>query len=146
LANLEDGQRQEEILSATKLVSFTPRTITSIARLRKDLIQIREQGYSLDDEEAMIGARCVGAAIFDAAGKVVGGISTSSPITRATKDRLPFFSAEVCKAAREISSNLGYRAAKRERANNSPGTMLGRELNHLQPRKSGHSAKQTVSK
>ncbi len=150
LANLEDGQRQEEILSATKFVSYTPRTITSIARLRKDLIQIREQGFSLDDEETMIGARCVGAAIFDAAGKVVGGISTSGPITRATKDRLPFFSAEVCKAAREISSRLGYRAAKRERANNSPGTATGRELNLLQPPKNGHttrqSARQTVSK
>lgn len=119
LANLEDGHRQEEILSATKFVSYTPRTITSVARLRKDLIQIREQGFSLDDEETMIGARCVGAAILDAAGKVVGGISTAGPITLATKDRLPFFCAEVCKAAREISSRLGYRAAKRERANNS---------------------------
>lgn len=146
LAYLEDGQRQEEILSSTKFVSFTPRTITSIARLRKDLINIREQGFSLDDEEAMIGARCVGAAIFDAAGKVVGAISISGPVTRVAKERLPFFTAEVCKAAREISSRLGYRAAKRERANNSPGTTLGRELNLLRPPKGGQSARQTVGK
>jgi IclR family KDG regulon transcriptional repressor len=146
LANLEDGQRQEEILSATKFVSYTPRTITSVARLRKELIQIREQGFSLDNEETMIGARCVGAAIFDSAGKVVGGINTAGPITRATKDRLPFFAAEVCKAAWEISSRLGYRAAKRERANESFGTTLVREPYLLRPSKSGRSAKQTVSK
>jgi DNA-binding IclR family transcriptional regulator len=60
----------------------------------------------------MIGARCVGAAICDVAGTVVGGISTSGPITRANKNRLPFFSVEVCKAVREISSRLGCRLGR----------------------------------
>jgi DNA-binding IclR family transcriptional regulator len=128
LANMEDAQHQEEILSAIKFVSHTPKTITSIARLRKELIQIREQGFSLDDEETMIGAICVGASIFDAAGKVVGGISTSGPITPATRDRLPFFAAKVCDAARKISSRLG------------------RESTLLQPLKSRHSARLTDSK
>lgn len=82
LANLEDAQRQEQILSATKFVSYTPRTITTAARLRKELVEIRKRGFSLDDEETMIGARCVGAAFFDSAGKVVGGISTAGPISR----------------------------------------------------------------
>ncbi len=115
LANLDVEQRREEILSSIKFVSYTPRTITSIACLRKDLIRVCEEGYSIDDEEAMIGARCVGAAIFDTHGKVLGGISISGPVTRVTKERLPFFSASVCEAACEISLRLGYRAAKLER-------------------------------
>ncbi len=112
LANMEDGQRTEEFYSSIPLEQNTPRTFTSIARLRKDLQRIQEQGFSLDDEEAVAGARCVGAAIFGAGHKVVGSISVSGPVVRITKERLPFFSAEVCRAAREISRNLGYRAPK----------------------------------
>lgn len=146
LANLQDVQRQEQILSATRFVSYTPRTITSAVRLRKDLIEIRKRGFSLDDEETMIGARCVGAAIFDAAGKVVGGISTAGPISRA-KDRLPLICAEVRKAAAEISSRLGAVSTNgRERANNAPGATPGREVTLLQPPKRRPSARQTVGK
>src|SRR5271156_1887221 len=142
LANLEDKQRQEQILSAIEFVSYTPKTIMSVARLRKELIEIRKQGFALDDEETMIGARCVGAAIFDADGKVVGGISTAGPISRA-KERLPFLCAEVRKAAAEIPSRLGgASAADRERANNSPG----REPKHVRPLKSRHSTRQTARK
>lgn len=146
LANLEDRQRQEQIISATRFVSYTPKTIMTVPRLRKELIEIRKQGFSLDDEETMIGARCVGAAIFDATGKVVGGISTAGPISRA-KDRLPFFCAEVRKAASEITSRLGgISAAERERSNNSAGTAPEREPKLLRPLKSRRSARQTVSK
>jgi DNA-binding IclR family transcriptional regulator len=118
LANMDDEQRREEILSSIDFFSYTPKTVTTIARLRKDLARVREEGYSLDDEEAMTGARCLGAVIFDAHRKVVGAISISGPVARVTKKRLPFFSAAVCEAAAEISSHLGYRAPKLGRLNN----------------------------
>jgi DNA-binding IclR family transcriptional regulator len=46
----------------------------------------------------------------------VGGISVSGPVLRITRERLPFFSKEVCKAAREISWQLGLRVPENERA------------------------------
>jgi DNA-binding IclR family transcriptional regulator len=53
------------LLPTLRFESATARSITSIARLRKDLAQIA-LGYALDDEEAVSGARCIGAAILDA--------------------------------------------------------------------------------
>ncbi len=110
LANLDDQQRREEIYASIQFESRTSRTLTSIARLKKDLAHIEKQGFSLDDEEAVVGARCVGAAILGADGKLAGGISVSGPVVRVSRERLPFFAAEVSKAAREISWRLGYQA------------------------------------
>jgi DNA-binding IclR family transcriptional regulator len=104
-ANLDDERRKEEIFASI-------RTVTSRAKLEKELRLTRERGYSLDDEEAVAGARCIGAAIFAADGTVAGAISVSGPVSRVSKERLPFFQAEIGKAAREISSRLGYRAKK----------------------------------
>ena len=115
LANMDDERRREEIFASIQFNSHTARTLTSVARLKKDLIQTREQGFSLDDEEAVVGARCIGAAIYGSDGKVVGAISVSGPISRVSKERLPFFSSEISKAAHEISWRLGYRPPKKER-------------------------------
>jgi DNA-binding IclR family transcriptional regulator len=121
IANLDDERQKEEILSSIQAVPFASGKSNSVSKIRKTLRQICEQGFSLDDEETVIGARCVGAAIFSTEGTVVGGISVSGPVVRITRERLHFFSAEVCKAAREISWQLGLRVSKNERmANSSP--------------------------
>jgi DNA-binding IclR family transcriptional regulator len=128
LANMEDCLQKEEIISLFVGMPDKGQKATSVSRLKKELMNIREQGFSLDDEESVIGARCVGSAIFDAKGTVIGAISLSGPVVRITKGRLPFFSAAVSKAAREISWHLGHRLLKGEKAAN---------LTAEHPRKSG---------
>jgi DNA-binding IclR family transcriptional regulator len=119
IANLDDKRRKEEILSSIRTVSYASQKTNHAARLEKALRLTSRQGFSLDDEESATGARCVGAAIFDAEESVVGGISVSGPVLRITKKRLPFFSTEVRKAAREISWQLGLRTSQEERAADS---------------------------
>jgi len=114
IANLEDSRQIEEILLSIQAAPFAARKVSSISKLRKELKQICKRGFSLDDEESVTGARCVGAAVFGADDRVVAGISVSAPVVRMTRERLPFFSAEVCKAAWEISLRLGHRTRKGE--------------------------------
>jgi IclR family acetate operon transcriptional repressor len=99
---------QRELLFPTlQFESATPRSITSVARLRKDLAQIEQLGYALDDEEAVTGARCIGAAILDANCKVAGGISISGPTARINKTNLASIARTVKMAALDISTRLG---------------------------------------
>lgn len=98
----------ENTLKSIRFEHNTPKTIPNIALLRRDLAQCSLRGYALDDEEAVSGARCIGAAILDANGKVAGGISISGPAIRITRDRVPLFARAVCAAAAEISRKLGY--------------------------------------
>ena len=111
VAAIEDSTRLEELLSRVEFETTTPHSINSMAKLKKQLAIIRRQGYALDDEEAVPGVRCVGGAILDANGEVLAAISISGPVVRFTSDRVPLFSRELCKAAREISWLMGNRSA-----------------------------------
>lgn len=111
VAAIEDSMRLEELLSRVEFERTTPHSINNMTKLKKQLAIIRQQGYALDDEEAVAGVRCVGAAILEANGEVVGAISISGPVVRFTSDRVPMFSRELRKAAREISWLLGNRSA-----------------------------------
>jgi IclR family acetate operon transcriptional repressor len=111
VAAIEDSTRLEELLSRVEFEPTTPRSINNVAKLKKQLSVIHRRGYALDDEEAVAGVRCIGAAILDANGEVVAAISISGPVVRFTSDRVPMLSRELCKSAREISWLLGNRSA-----------------------------------
>lgn len=107
LAFLSPNER-ETVLASVRLEKFAPHTITSIARLEKELKKIAQQGFAVDDEEAGVGSRCVGAPIFDESGNVAAALSVSGPVTRINREKLLGISQEVKAGAQLISHNLGY--------------------------------------
>lgn len=104
---------REAVAASIHFERFSPRTITGVARFRKDLNRITLAGYAVDDEEAGVGSRCVSAPIFDQSGKVTAAISVSGPVTRITRARLLEFARAVKEAAQAISHKLGYSEVKR---------------------------------
>jgi IclR family acetate operon transcriptional repressor len=80
----------------------------SLNELEGDLAHVRRRGYSLDDEENEIGARCVGAAVLNARGRPVAAISISGPASRLSVDVLERIGAAVRDAAHEIETRMGY--------------------------------------
>jgi DNA-binding IclR family transcriptional regulator len=111
VASITDPARLEELLSRVEFESTATGTIKNIARLKKQLAVVRRQHYAFDDEEAVAGVRCVGAPIIETNGEVAAAISISAPVVRFTNDRVPMFSRELCKSAREISWLLGNRTS-----------------------------------
>ena len=101
------AEHREELLPVLTFERSTPRTIPSLARFRKELTRVLEQGYAIDDQETDMGARCVAAPILDESGKVAAAISVSGPITRISQDRIQAYAAATKKAARAISAQLG---------------------------------------
>src|SRR5258707_184475 len=97
-----------ELLLSVHLEKQTPHTLIQPARIKKDLAKTRVQGYALDDEEAVLGARCIAAPIFDGSAKVIGGVSVSGPLTRIRAEKIPLFSSMVKTTAYSISRRLGY--------------------------------------
>ncbi len=97
-----------ELLASLTLERQTLRTLVQPVKLKKELAKTRAQGYALDDEEAVLGARCIAAPIFDASAKVVGGVSVSGPLTRITAEKVLLFADMAKAAAYSISRRLGY--------------------------------------
>jgi hypothetical protein len=106
LAELSD----DEVLAVagrTGLVRLTPNTLTSDEDLLAHLEGVRARGYAIDDEENEPSIRCVGAAVFDHTGQVLGGISVSALAMDMTRETLETLAPEVMSAAREVSLALG---------------------------------------
>ncbi len=110
LAHLPEAQ-VEEILRHTGLGSFGPNCITDLARLKAHLAEIRERGYSLDDQELQVDARGIAAPIWDHTGKVVAGLSVAGPATRLTFARMEELRPALLRAAEGISRRMGYSPA-----------------------------------
>ena len=93
---------------------YTSKTITNLASLRKELEQIREQGYALDQEETMEGMIGVAGPVFDHTGRVIAAFSVAGPATRLSPERVPEIARLVCAASDQISYRLGYRPGRRQ--------------------------------
>jgi len=107
----QKGGLLSEFARASGFRRFTPHTIMNLANLRQELEQIREQGYALDQEEAVEGLCCVAGPLFDHTGRVVAAFSVAGPATRLTPPRLPEIARLVCATSQQISFRLGYRRA-----------------------------------
>jgi len=102
-----------EILQGKGLPRRTGNTITEPDQLREHLKLVRRQGYAIDDEENEKGIRCVGAPIYNEAGKAVAAVSVSGPAFRITKKVIQEdLKKEVMEIALKISQRLGYREEK----------------------------------
>lgn len=86
----------------------TPNTLITPGALRENLLQTRQQGYALDDEENEEGARCVGAPIFNRQGEPVAAISLSAPAGRVGIRQVLKIAAALIRAGTAISERLGY--------------------------------------
>lgn len=95
------------ILHKRGMPRLTVKTLTSAARLREELENIRSVGYAIDDEEHAVGLRCVASALFDESGSAIGAISASGPLARIGEERLASLSTMVLETARRISTEMG---------------------------------------
>src|SRR5207245_1801935 len=76
-----------------------------------ELAAIRARGYSFDDEEYLIGLRCVAVPVRDHSGEVRYALATSGPAQRVGADRVPLLVAALRRTAGAMEHALGCRAA-----------------------------------
>ena len=83
---------------------FTKHTITRPTALLKELAEIRRTGIAMDWEEFQPHVVCVGAAIHDHTGAVVGAISVSTPTPRVDDTHVARVREAVAQTARHLST------------------------------------------
>ena len=110
LAAFLPGDVRDSILSTVNFQPSTQKTIMNMVQFRRELQKIQRQGYALDDEEAVPGARCVSAPILDSRGEAVGAVSVSGPVTRLSLAQVATLADAVTSAARSISIAMGFHA------------------------------------
>lgn len=87
LAGLTDDEI-DAYLARADLAPLTSRTLTDPAALRAAVLEVREQGWALVDQELEDGVRSVAAPLCGADGRVLGAVNVSAHATRTTLDVL----------------------------------------------------------
>ncbi len=108
------NQELEEVVDQRGLPGRTDRTITTIAALRAHLRRVREQGYAIDNEESVVGLRCVAAPIFDDRNRIAAAMSASGSAAEFNEETIPGLLGAIKRTAGIISARLGNRVHQRE--------------------------------
>lgn len=82
-----------------RLLPVTEHTITDAGVLGRDLARVRERGWSLNDEELVLGIKSVGAPVFDASGQVSAAIGIAVPSEQLPAGELDAVAGAVREAA-----------------------------------------------
>ncbi|MBO0455501.1 IclR family transcriptional regulator [Enterococcus hulanensis] len=78
----------DHYLAQTQLVSLTDQTIITATDLKKELRKVKEQGFSMDDEECEMGVKCVAIPLMDQQQTLLATLSVSMPSIRASSEKI----------------------------------------------------------
>jgi DNA-binding IclR family transcriptional regulator len=97
---------QESVLEA-ELRRYTSATITDPERLRAELAEVSERGWSATAQEFEMGLNGVAAPVYGNDGRIVAALSVSGPSYRLPEEAFPRVAEEVRAAAAEMSRRIG---------------------------------------
>ena len=98
-----------EILGDAPLKSYTPNTITDIDKLVEELERVRNQGYSIDDEEFCLGLFCVAMPVRNYNNEIVAAVSVRGPSVRLNFSKVMDILEGLEEATKKLSAYLGYK-------------------------------------
>lgn len=102
------GEDLKRIIGCSRFKTYTPNTLPDMEALKKQLRQIRDQGWAMDNQEYEKDHMCVGAPIYDYRGEIIAAVSASGTSEVITPKYLPAVVDEVKQTAKLISKCMGY--------------------------------------
>ncbi len=89
------------------LTAHTKNTDSTARAVLKSLERTRKQGYAMDEEEYVLGVRCVAAPVVNAFGKTIAAVGVTASTNTFTKSKIHAMATKTLTAANEISRRLG---------------------------------------
>lgn len=110
LAQLDEADAEARLRSV-ELARFTPATVVDVDDLLDEMRVIRDRGWGTDDEEYVLGCRCVAMPVQGPRGDTIAAMSVSIPTPRYDEEVGERALAALGEAVGELSRQLGYVAA-----------------------------------
>ena len=101
-----DDEQIDNLMRIYGLPRATSNSLTNPHAVRREIEWVRQKGFAMDDEEYVIGLRCVAAAIHDASGEAVAAVSVSGLAARMTEAKVARCIELVTKTAKQLSGKL----------------------------------------
>ena len=103
------GPADQERVLVGPLEPMTPKSITDPSVLKSELGRIKARGYSIDDQEVVLGVYCVSVPILDARSRPVGAMSITGLTPKAPGPAIQPFVDLLNEACSQVSRKLGFR-------------------------------------
>lgn len=100
-------EQLSDIIGDGKFKSYTPNTITSIDALVEELETIKNQGYSIDDEEFCLGLLCIAMPVRNYKNEIVAAVSVSGPSVRLNFSKVMEIRKDLEEATTKLSMYFG---------------------------------------
>ncbi len=111
----------EDVLMQTLANCRMPRhndnTITSLRRLQAEIMETRCRGYSIEDEEDVIGTRCVGVPVLTGPAEAVAALSVAGTTDEVKVERIPQLIPLMKQTAAEIAEKVSACARTAKQSN-----------------------------
>ena len=104
------AEEQQSVLDGA-LEALTPNTITDPKKLTAEIERIRARGYSIDNQEVVIGVWCVSMPILDGSGRAAGAISITGPSPKKPGPEVEPMVAMLNEVCSHVSRRLGFSGA-----------------------------------
>jgi len=99
--------RLEDYINKYKLKKFTKNTIGNKEDLLERLKEVKEQGFSIDNEELEEGLMCLGIPIYGYKGQLIASITVSVPRERLDYETREQIIESLKSIGKDISQKLG---------------------------------------
>lgn len=93
--------------TALDLAPHTANTDSTVQAVLKSIEQTRAKGYAMDEEEYVLGVRCIAAPVVNAFGKTIAAVGITASTSTFTKAKIDTMGIRIKKAAAEISNQMG---------------------------------------
>jgi DNA-binding IclR family transcriptional regulator len=99
---------RERLVRQLPLIGHTRNTLVDPARLSQDLDRVRQQGYSTESEEYLVGIYCLAVPVQDADGRIVAALSVHAPVSRLPIDQALELLPELNSASEAMAQTLDW--------------------------------------
>lgn len=103
LSQMPPSQRRR-LLEYAPLDQYTPRTLTTLDALEREIEQVRRDGYAIDNEEFLPGLFCIAMLVPRAGGRSNIGLAIQAPVIRLSPDKAIQFLPALRRAADAIAA------------------------------------------
>lgn len=110
LANLQD-EEVELVLEKLSLAGVTKNTFQDSQLFRYHLKAIREVGYAFDDEERIVGVRCIALPVFRD-GKVIAALAIAAPAAQITRSNTKRIVSSLTTGSHTLTMEIGKNSIK----------------------------------
>jgi IclR family pca regulon transcriptional regulator len=87
-AGAPGARRAGRLFRKSQTAPMTDKTVTSQKRLREILLQVRQDGYAINDEELELGLRSIAVPVRGASGQVLAALNVGAQASRVSADRM----------------------------------------------------------